>query len=191
MPSRRGWRTGSARVRAERGARRPVSFLATILAAWRDPRRALRDALAGGAREDRALALLMVAAALLFVAQLPAAARDAANDPSAPFEARLAGVLMAVVFILPLLAYALAATSHLVARILGGRGSWFGARVALFQALLAVAPVNLAHGIVRGMAGEGLAAQLFGVVAFAAFLYLWLGALSESESGRASLTRGT
>jgi hypothetical protein len=168
-----------------------VSFLATILAAWRDPRRALRDALAGGAREDRALACLMVAAALIFLAQLPVAARDAVIAPSAPFEARLAGALMAVVFLLPLLAYAVAAASHLVARIAGGRGSWFGARMALFQALLAVAPVNLVHGILRGMTGDGIATQMFGVAAFGAFLYLWLGALSESESGRAPQTGGT
>jgi hypothetical protein len=63
--------------------------------------------------------------------------------------------------------------------------------MALFQALLAVAPVNLVHGILRGMTGDGIATQMFGVAAFGAFLYLWLGALSESESGRAPQTGGT
>jgi hypothetical protein len=43
--------------------------------------------------------------------------------------------LMALVFIAPLFFYLLAAISHGVARVLGGKGTGFGARLALFWAL--------------------------------------------------------
>ena len=116
-------------------------------------REVLRRKLAGGAREDRALATLFGACLLIFVAQWPGLSRAAHLEPEIPLDARLGGALMAWLFIAPLAAYVIAAVSHAVARLLGGRGSWFGARLALFWALLAASPLWLLNGLVAGLIG--------------------------------------
>lgn len=152
-----------------------------ILRAWRAPRRLIREKLGAGVREDRALAVLMGAAILFFVAQWPGLSRQAYFDPSVPLEARLSGALLATVFLLPLLAYAFAAGSHLLARILGGKGNWFSARLALFWSMLAISPLMLFNGLVAGFIGEGPAATLVGLLVMAGFLYLWLNMLIEAE----------
>ncbi len=76
----------------------------------------------------------------------------------------MGGALMATLFLLPPLAYLLAAISHLVARAFGGKGTGYGARVALFWSLLAVSPLMLLQGLVRGFIGEGPALMATGVV---------------------------
>ncbi|MFN3641877.1 MAG: YIP1 family protein [Gemmobacter sp.] len=160
-----------------------MSVTARILATWRDPRGVMRAHLAAGPREDRALAVLFGACLLIFVAQWPGLSRAAHLDPAVPLDARIGGALMGTVFLVPLLAYAVAAASHLAARAMGGRGSWFGARMALFWSLLAVSPLMLLQGLVAGFLGPGLAATLVGVAVLAGFLFLWLSALAEAERG--------
>ncbi len=158
-----------------------MTVLGEILSFWRRPRVAIRARLAEGPREDRALAVLMGACGLIFLAQWPVLARAAQVDPSIPLQARLGGALMALVFLLPLIAYALAALSHLAARALGGQGSFFGARLALFWALLASVPLFLASGLVLGVLGPGPASRIFGLLCFAGFAGLWLILLREAE----------
>lgn len=152
-----------------------------ILRAWRAPRALIREKLGQGLREDRALAVLMGGCGLAFVAQWPRLSREAFLNPDVPLEARLGGALMGWIFIAPLLFYALGAASHLVARAVGGKGTWFGARLALFWALLAVSPVLLLNGLVGGFIGSGPAATLVGVLVLVGFLYLWLSMLIEVE----------
>lgn len=153
---------------------------AAVLAAYRHPGRGLRRALAGPPREDRALAMLMAAAGMIFVAGWP---RALAAGGAVPVEARLAGALVAVVFFLPLLAYGLAALSHLVARALGGRGSFYGARLALFRALLAAAPLMLVQALAAGATGAGWLSAPIGAAVFAGFLWVWLAGLAAAEFG--------
>ena len=152
-----------------------------MLRSWRDPRGVIRAKLANGVREDRALATLMGACALIFVGQWPRLSREAFLDPSIPLEARMVGALMGVVFLLPLMLYGLAAISHLVARMFGGKGSWFSARMALFWALLSVSPLMLLNGLVAGFLGQGAALTVVGVVVAAGFIYLWINMLIEAE----------
>lgn len=152
-----------------------------ILRAWTSPRGLIREKLAAGLREDRALATCMGACALVFVAQWPRLARDAHLDPSVPLDARMGGTLMAAIFLLPLFLYLLAAASHLLARAFGGRGNWFRARLALFWALLAATPAMLLHGLVAGFMGPGTAALIVGGLVAAGFLYLWISMLAEAE----------
>lgn len=154
-----------------------------ILSTWRRPRSIIRAKLAQGMREDRALAVLMGACALLFLAQWPALSRAAHLDPSVPLDARLGGALLATIFILPPVLYALAALSHLIARAFGGKGSPYGARLALFWALLCAAPLVLFHGLVAGFLGQELQVTVVGVIVFLAFLWLWLTLLIEAERG--------
>ncbi|MCX7888481.1 MAG: YIP1 family protein [Rhodobacteraceae bacterium] len=154
-----------------------------ILQSYRDPGGVMRRMLAQGPREDRAAAVLMLAAALIFVAGLAPARRAALLDPTVPLEALVAGRLMAAVFVMPLVAYAVAWASHLVARLMGGRGSAHGARLALFWALLAVSPLMLVQGLIAGLAGPGPALTLSGAVVFGAFLWIWFGGLRAAAFG--------
>ncbi len=64
---------------------------------------------------------------------------------------------------------------------LGGQGGYYGARLALFWALVASAPAWLLNGLVAGLIGPGAALNIVGFLAFAAFLWIWLSGLAEAE----------
>jgi hypothetical protein len=153
-----------------------------IVRSWRAPGAAIRRQLDAGVGEARALAYLMAACGLIFVAQWPRLSREAHLNPDVPLEALMAGALQGIVFILPLLLYGVAAISHLVARAFGGCGSWLGARLALFWTLLATAPLFLLHGLVAGFLGPGAALNAAGIVLSAGFLGHWLLALAGAEA---------
>lgn len=89
---------------------------------------------------------------------------------------------MAVLATIPLW-YLLAALSRLVGRALGGQGTWYGARVALFWALASVGPLMLLQGLVSGMIGPGPALSAVTVLVGVAFLWLWATLLHEAEQG--------
>lgn len=152
-----------------------------IIRAWRAPRAAIRRQLDGGENEGRALIYLMVSCLLFFVAQWPRLSREAFLDPEIPLDVRIGGALMGWIFIAPLLFYAVAALSHLVSTLAGGRGSFFGARLALFWSLLVVSPVVLLLGLVAGFIGAGAAANATSLLLMMAFLYIWGSSLMEAE----------
>lgn len=156
-----------------------------ILRVWRHPRAVIREKLASGVREDRALAVIMGAGALLFVAQWPILSRAAFLDPATPLEARVGGALMACLFVLPLLAYFIAQVSHLIARLIGGKGSAFSARLALFWALLAVTPAMLLQGLLAGFLGQTTAVIAVQLGVLVGFLWMWLSMLVEAERNAA------
>jgi hypothetical protein len=150
-----------------------MAITSDIVAAWRSPRQMIRSKLALGESEASALATIMGTCVLIFVAQWPRLSREAHMDPSVPLDARLGGALMACLFIVPLFAYGIAALSHLFARAMGGKGTWYGARLALFWALLAATPLMLLHGLLSGFLGQGVQATAVGLLVLAAFLYIW------------------
>lgn len=162
-----------------------MSLTQDILATWTQPRTVFRRRLGTAPREDRALAVLMAACLLLFVARWPALAREAqlaAGAPQAPGLQALLGIhLFALIFMAPLLFYALAGLAHLIARALGGQGSGFSSRMALFWALLAVAPLALLQGLVAGLIGAGPALTATGAAVGLGFLALWLMFLHEAH----------
>jgi len=151
-----------------------------MIATWRRPRQILRQHLARGPSEPFALSFLLIFLALAFVGQWPVAAREAhfAGEPSA--APRILARAFAVLMTLPLW-YLLAALSRLVARALGGQGSWYSARLALFWALAAVGPLMLLHGLVAGMIGAGAGLSLLTALVGLAFLWQWLTLLHEAE----------
>jgi len=161
-----------------------------IVRSWRRPRAVMRDLLAHGPREDRAIAYLLAACLLLFVAQWPRLVRVAEGLESVPGQqsaemSQLAAyAFFGSVMVLPLVLYLLAAVSHAVARVLGGQGTWYGARLALFWALLASTPLALLYGLVRGLIGPGQQATLTGLVWTATFLVIWIASLAEAEAAR-------
>jgi hypothetical protein len=160
-----------------------MSITGDVIWAWRAPRALIRSKLAEGVHEGQALALLMGSALLIFLSQWPKHARTAHLDPSVPLDARLGGALLACVFLLPLIAYALAGCARLIARILGRKGSGFGARLALFWALFAISPLMLLDGLLRGLigAGGGVAMAIFSIGVLAGFFYLWGNMMIGSE----------
>jgi Na+-transporting methylmalonyl-CoA/oxaloacetate decarboxylase gamma subunit len=160
-----------------------MAITTDIVETYRRPRAVLRRHLTDGGQEGRALAVLMGACLLMFLAQWPGAARQAHLDPSIPLDARMGGALIATLFFVPLLAYAVAGVSHLVARAMGGQGTYLGARMALFWSLLAVGPLMLLQGLLRGLVGPGPALTVVGLGVLAAFLALWINALIEAERG--------
>ena len=154
-----------------------------IVATYRGPRRVVRRLLDMGQREDRALVILIGACIVVFVAQWPRLAREAHLSEQA-LNPLLGASLMAWLFIAPLLLYALALLTHGVARLLGGRGSAFGARMALFWAFLAASPLILLHGLVAGFVGPGAGLQLVGLIWCGVFGWFWLSGLYEAEWSR-------
>lgn len=157
-----------------------MSVTTDIAASYGGPGRVMRRLLAAGQREDRALAYLMTACALVFIAQLPRLAREA-HQTGQELNPLMGGTLLAWLFIAPLLLYVLAGLSHLIARLLGGRGSWYGARLALFWSLLASTPVILLHGLVAGFLGAGVPLQLVGLLWLAVFGWFWASTLIQAE----------
>ncbi|MDA7428837.1 YIP1 family protein [Primorskyibacter aestuariivivens] len=151
-----------------------------IVATYRGPGKVLRRLLDRGQREDRALAILMAGCLVVFVSQWPVLARRAHLEQT-ELNPLLGGSLLAWLFIAPLVLYALAALSHMVARALGGQGSHYGARLALFWALLAASPLMLLNGLVGGFIGPGPALSLVGFIWVVLFLWFWFAGLREAE----------
>jgi hypothetical protein len=155
-----------------------------IVATYRGPRRVVRRLLDIGEREDRALVMLVAACVVVFVAQWPRLAREA-HLTGQDLNPLLGGALMAWLFIAPLLLYAIALISHGIARLIGGRGTAYGARLALFWAFLAASPLILLHGLVAGFIGPGPGLQGVGLIWCGVFGWFWLSGLREAEWSRA------
>lgn len=157
-----------------------MSVSRDILRTYVAPREVLARRMAEQ-REDRAIAVLMSACVMVFVSQWPRLARDAHLNPEIPLQGQMAAALFAWVFFMPLVLYGIAAVSHILARLVGGQGTWFRARLALFWALLAASPLWLFHGLVAGFVGPGTSLRLVGLLAFAAFVVFWAAGLIEAE----------
>lgn len=151
-----------------------------ITATYRGPGRVMQRLLQMGQREDRALAILMAACVVVFIAQMPRLAREA-HLSGQELNMLLGGTLLAWVIIAPLIFYLLAGLSHLIARLLGGKGDWFGARLALFWAMLASSPLILLHGLVAGFVGPGAGLDIVGLLWLLIFGWFWGAGLRQAE----------
>lgn len=157
-----------------------MSITTDIVESWRRPRVVVRRHLARGQSEPFAFTLLAAFLVLAFVAQWPVASRAAYEDGGTPVAPRLLAIALALLATVPLW-YGLAALSRLVARAFGGKGSWYGARIALFWSLVAVTPLMLLQGMVAGMIGPGPGLTAVGAIAGLAFVVFWALALLEVE----------
>ncbi len=165
-----------------------MSVTGNIVESYRAPRRVVRRLLDAGRREDRALAYLMVACLLIFVAQWPRLSREAHLSDEIPLTAMLSGALFGWLFVAPLVFYGLAAVLHGLQRLMRQPSSFWSARLVTFWALLAVAPLWLIHGLLVAFVGPGALVQLFGFVALAAYIGFVLAGLREAalEGGGAT-----
>lgn len=151
-----------------------------ITATYRRPGEVIERMLSLGQREDRALAYLMAGCLVVFIAQLPRLAREA-HLTGENLNMLMGASLMAWIFIAPLLLYTLAAISHLLAKLFRGKGTHYGARLALFWALLAASPLMLLNGLIAGFVGPGLELQIVGLIWFIVFCWFWISGLVTAE----------
>lgn len=186
MRSGPGWPGGSPTAGGDGAV--SGSLAGAIACAWVDPRAAMARQVREGLSESRSLFHLMLAAGLLFVASLPAAVR---TSRTLAIDEPLNGVISAHIFgyffLAPLLAYGVAAASHLFARVFGARGGFIGARAALFWSLLVAAPAALAIAAVGTIAEmiHGGALPIFGLLGYAGLAFwLWIFAASLAEAER-------
>jgi len=91
-----------------------------IVEAHVHPRRVMARLLAMGVREDRAIAMLMGSCLLLFMSQWPYRARQA-HETGGTLTDTIQHDAVGLIFVLPLLAYGLAALLRLVTRAIGAK----------------------------------------------------------------------
>ncbi|WP_299768098.1 YIP1 family protein [uncultured Tateyamaria sp.] len=157
-----------------------MAITRNISATYRGPGRVIRRLLELGQREDRALAYLMASCALVFIAQLPRLAREA-HLTGQDLNMLMGASLLAWIFVAPLLFYVIAFAAHGIGRLLRGQGTSYGARLALFWALLASSPLILLHGLTAGFIGPGIGLQTVGLVWFVVFMWFWIGGSIAQE----------
>ena len=157
-----------------------MSVTLSILETYRAPRRVMRRQLAGPESEARAKVSLMLACLLIVVSQWPRLSREAVVDPTVPLEARMGGALLGWIFVATLFYYLLAGLSFMVARVFGGQGTGYGARLVLFWALLAISPLWMLHGLLSGFLGSSPQLALLGLPLLLLFLAFWLIGLREA-----------
>lgn len=146
-------------------------ILPLVLRSWWAPGRVVAS-LRG--MPDRVLLVILMLALLIFlVAQAPGHARAAYLDPSVPLQARMGGALLAVMFVMPLLSYGLAALVSTLSRLTPWPVAPRDSRLALFWALLAVSPAMLLWGLTSGLLGPGPAQVLTQALAGLGFLVIW------------------
>ncbi|MEJ6402168.1 hypothetical protein [Yoonia sp. 2307UL14-13] len=160
-----------------------------IVRTWRAPREVARDLLNRGKREDRAIAFVMIACFLIFVAQWPRLSRISSGFEPSPWpedvnmEGMMTYTFYAVVIMLPLALYGLAALTRIIGRAVGASVSWYAARLVFFWTLLATTPLLLLHGLVRGFIGPGFEANLVGALWLLAFALIWFLSFKEAARG--------
>lgn len=159
-----------------------MALIPDILGSWRNPAKVLRRHLQRPQSEPFAFTFLVTFLLISFVAQWPGASRAAHLQPDQPMVQTLVATGLALLATIPLW-YGLAALSRLLAQILGGKGTWYGARLALFWALVTISPAMLLQGLTSGFLGQGPQATALNVVIGLAFLTLWFLMLKEAERG--------
>jgi hypothetical protein len=153
-----------------------MSVTQDIVATYRRPRRIVAQHVKRGQNEPRALMFLMLACGLMFIAQLPLMSRQAYEEKS-DVNALMGAALMGWIFIAPLLFYAIAWVSNGAMRVITGYFNGFGARLALFWALLAATPLMLLQGLVAGFIGKGLELTIAQCLWFFVLLWFWISGL--------------
>lgn len=156
-----------------------MALTSDIVATYRRPRAVFARIVDMGEKESFALVILVAACAVSFIAGWPGRAREA-YETGAELNSLLAAALMAWIMA-PLAFYVIAAATRVLAMPLRGQGTWYRSRLALFWSWLAASPLQLLWGLTIGFIGEGLEADIVGIVWIAVFLWFWLACLSQAE----------
>ena len=159
-----------------------MSVTRDMVRTWRQPRAVMDRLLRMGQREDRALAFLMGGCFLNFLATWPYAVRIEELTGTSAKE-QITGSLFLWIFIAPLFFYGLSAVIHLVAKFVGGKGTFYTARLSLFWTLLATTPAALLYGLLRGFNGDDTGTMIIGALWGIGFLAIGALTLFEAEKG--------
>jgi hypothetical protein len=151
-----------------------MSLSSAIARSWHAPRGVFRGLLVQDRREGRLLMYLTLGLGLLFLAQWPRLARAA--TPEVGLEAHLAGALFGIMFLGPLIFYALAAVLTLALRPFAAVEG-FAVRLAVFWALLATSPLILGQAALAALTGPGALALVSGMAVLAAFVAILVAGL--------------
>ena len=151
-----------------------------IVEAHLRPRRVMARLLRMGQREDRVLAMLMGGCIILFMSQWPYRARQA-HFTGETLTDYIQHDAVGLIFVLPLLAYGVAALLRLISRIFGAKADYYSARLAMFWALLASSPALILAGMVKGFIGLGAANSTVGALWLLVFLWVLGNSLIEAE----------
>jgi hypothetical protein len=162
-----------------------MPFTQDIAATYRGPGKVVRRLVNAGQREDRALAILMGACVILFVAQWPRLSREA-HLTGQDINGLLAGALAGWLLFAPLGFYLLSWLLHLIMRVFRGQGPSYNARIAIFWGFLAATPLALLNGLVAGFIGPGPALTLVGVVWIGVLLWFWIAGMRAVYRGDAA-----
>jgi len=152
-----------------------------IFESWQRPQVVVRRLLDRGRSEPFAFSLLLTFLLLAFLALVPLLRREALGQPDVALMPRLYASGLGLLLWVPLF-YLLAALGHLIGRTLGGQGSYYGGRLALFWAAVATSPAMLLQGLVLGFIGIGSVTMLTGILVMVIFLGFWTVMLREVES---------
>lgn len=160
-----------------------------ILRSYRAPGAVLRAHLDQPRSEPRLFTFLFAALVVIFVGQWPRLSRVAFEAPDQPLPVLMLGTALALAATAPLF-YGLAALGTLGARLFGGRGDYYGGRLAQFWALLAASPLMLLQGLVQGFIGAGPQLMLVSLGVFGAYMAFWIAGLRVTQFGTAPATAG-
>ncbi|MEM7719901.1 MAG: YIP1 family protein [Pseudomonadota bacterium] len=163
-----------------------MSIALDILHTYRTPTQVqMRQMRAGQNSEGRALAVLMGACFLIFVAALPFLSRLAHYDPSIPFQDRMAGAFFAWLLMMPLVLYVLSLIIVLALKAFKISAPAHHVRMALFWALLASSPLWLFSGLAAGFTGESAGSAIAALAAIGAFVIFTLfGLVAAVRTGQ-------
>jgi len=154
-----------------------------ILRAYRGFGASMQRQIDSNPGEERLLVYLVMACFLYFIARVPellklsAAAATEEVSGMALFITNLVGSF----FFAPLMFYALAALSRIVANLFGGQGNGAKSRLALFWALLLVAPLALISTTIQTAIPVEILAETLSLLMFLLFSFVWASTLSVAE----------
>lgn len=122
--------------------------------------------------EERILFYAFLFSFLNYLARLPNLSMIAATSSDLQFSGLAIANFVSGVLMAPLVMYLLAALSHLVLRIFGGKASWREARLAMMWAALVSLPLILITGVLKVLVPDmpiWVAQMVTGMV----FLWQW------------------
>ncbi|SET59690.1 hypothetical protein [Oceanicella actignis] len=162
---------------------------AAVLGAYPRFRASMAAQLAERPPESRLLAYAMGACLALFLGRLAQLLHAPAGSLQGGLGAQVGAAMLALLFFLPLVLYAVAALTQLGARAFGGAGGWYETRLATFWALLVAAPAQLGATLVGDllrMAGAGWAATALGAAAWALTAWIWASCVAQAHGFRSA-----
>ncbi len=160
-----------------------IGLLRDVVESWGRPGAVVRRKLARGTGEDTLLAYAVLAGFIAFAARVPGLIdiQRAAGADAPPLSTMVGASFVVYAMFAPLFMYLLAALSHLAARLLGGEGSWHGARLALFWGLLAVQPLVILSALANSLSPWPWFSQILSLAFAGMFFWVWLGGLMAAE----------